>query len=40
MRTLKFVAKHTGGVHGMGLNDGMIKQTLVQLKQPFFTEWN
>ena len=40
MRTLKLVPKCTGGLHGMGLNDATIKQTLVHLKQPFFAEWD
>ena len=40
MRTLKFVPKVTGGLHGMGLNVATIKQTLVWLKQPLFAEWD
>ena len=40
MRTLKFVPNCTAGIHGMGLNVATIKQTLVQLKQPFFAEWD
>ena len=40
MKTLKFVPKCTGGLHGMGLNDTAIKQTLVQLQQPLFAEWD
>ena len=37
---LKFVPKCTGGLHGMGLKDATIKQTLVQSKQQFFAEWD
>ena len=39
MRTLKFVPKCTG-LQGMGLNVATIKQTLVQLQQPLFAEWD
>ena len=40
LRTLKFVPKCTGHLHGMGLNVITIKQTLVQLQQPLFAEWD
>ena len=40
MRTLKFVPKCTGGPEGIGLNIATIKQTLVQLQQPLFAEWD
>ena len=40
MRTLKFLPKCTVGLDGMGLNVATIKQTLVQLQQPLFAEWD
>ena len=40
MKTLNFVPKCTGGLHGMGLNVITIKQTLVQLQQLLFAEWD
>ena len=40
MRTLKFVPKCTEGLQGMGLNVAIIKQSLVQLQQSLFAEWD